>query len=228
MIAAIHQPHYLPWPGFMDKMDQADVFIYLDTVDYKRNEWQNRNRIRTAWGWQWLTVPVVHNAGDKIRDIRIDGGRWQRKHLQAFMNHYRGAPFFGRCMPLLKERLYDRDWGCLADLNIATSELFREMMGITTRTLRASELDAREEPTLRLIDLCKAAGADTYLSGSCGRDYMKTEYFDEAGIRLIFQEFSPPVYTQAYEGFIPGLSTIDHLMNTGDGLLALLREGRNG
>jgi hypothetical protein len=129
-------------------------------------------------------------------------------------------------MPLVRE-IYGREWDLLSELNRATSELFREILGIDTKTVLASELEARDDPTLRLVDLCRAVGADTYLSGSNGRNYMDMSLFEEEGIRVIFQDFTPPVYTQVYDGFIPGLSTIDHIFNVGDSLLELMRKGRN-
>src|SRR5881396_2679208 len=110
MRVAVHQPQFLPWLGYLDKIDQADLFVVLDTVQYKKNEWQNRNRIRTAQGWQWLTVPVLQKFGQVISEVRINAGvDWQSKHLRALEMHYAHAALSGPYLQGLQE-IYDRSW----------------------------------------------------------------------------------------------------------------------
>ncbi|QTA79487.1 WbqC-like domain-containing protein [Desulfonema limicola] len=102
MTAAVHQPQYLPWLGYFDKMDKADVFCYLDNVQFKKNEWQNRNRIKTSKGWQWITMPVCYRFPQKINEVEINNNvKWQRKHLQALITNYSKSPFFEKFLPFL-------------------------------------------------------------------------------------------------------------------------------
>jgi len=226
LIVAVHQPQYLPWLGYFDKMNRADVFCYLDNVQYKKNEWQNRNRIKSANGWQWLTVPVRYRFPQKIHQVKInDETAWQRKHRQALASGYGKAPYFKEVMEALRP-LYDRTWSNLADLNIAAAELLRNLLEIRPRQiLEASRMELSREPSDRLIDICEAVGADTYLAGAGGADYMDLERFAERGVRVIFQDFRHPVYPQRFDGFISHLSVLDLLFNCGPDSSAILRSG---
>jgi hypothetical protein len=107
LIVAVHQPQYLPWLGYFDKMRRADVFCYLNDVQYKKNEWQNRNRIKTAQNWQWLTVPVRYHFPEKINEVHINNGvDWTRKHLQALITNYRRAPYYKAYISIFDRRPY--------------------------------------------------------------------------------------------------------------------------
>jgi hypothetical protein len=223
---AIHQPQYLPWLGYLDKLDRADVFVLLDTVQFKKNEWQNRNRIRTAQGWQYLTVPVLHEFLQRLDQVRINNQTdWRRKHQTALETHYRKAPHYDRYVPAFRE-LYIRDWERLAPLNIEVIRMLTEAFGITTKLVEASRFSTREEQTGRLVDLCRALGADRYLAGEGGRAYMNLAEFEAAGITVEFQEFAHPEYAQVYAPFITGLSAIDLLFNCGSDGIELLRKSR--
>jgi hypothetical protein len=194
MIVAIHQPQYLPWLGYFDKMLKADVFCYLDSVQYKKNEWQNRNRIRTAQGWQWLTVPVRHRFPERIDAVRIDdSSNWRRKHLEALKTHYRRAPYFEAAIESLAE-VYERRWESLSVLNLELIGRLRQMLGLAgKRAVLASTLTCTEEPTERLIDICQALGGDTYLAGPGAAHYMDGARFEQRGLRVITQAFEHPV-----------------------------------
>lgn len=225
MILSIHQSQYLPWAGYIDKVDRADTFVLLDTVQFKKGEWQNRNRFKTAQGPQWITVPVVHDFGQHLMDVTIDPRQhsWARKHHQALKTHYGSTPGFDD----VEERLaaiWDQEWEKLAPLNRATLEASMELMGIDTPLLWASELDpAPEHPDERLISICRQLGANVYLAGAGGLDYMEMELWEEAGINVIVQEFVHPVYTQPFGDFLPAMSSVDLLCNCGRDALALLR-----
>src|SRR5207247_589192 len=189
MRISIHQPQYLTWLGYLDKLDRTDVFVLLDNVQFKKNEWQNRNRIRTAQGWQYLTVPVLHKFPQRLDQVRINNQTdWRRKHQTALETHYRKAPHYDRYAPAFRE-LYGRDWECLSPLNIEVIRVLTEAFGITTRLVEASRFTIRDDQTGRLVDLCKALGADRYLAGDGGRAYMNTAEFEEGGINVELQEF---------------------------------------
>jgi len=227
MIVAIHQPQYLPWLGYFDKMIRADAFCYLDNVQYKKNEWQNRNRVKTSRGWQWLTVPVEYRFPQKINEVRINNRvNWRKKHLKSLRMNYGKSPFFREYIGFFEDA-YGRDWKYLSELNVHVAEGLRRMLGIfMERTVLASRLKLSEDPTDRLIDICKILGGDTYLSGKDGSRYMDMNRFLERGISVVFQDFSHPEYPQRYGRFQPRLSAVDLLFNCGPDSLNIIREAQ--
>lgn len=226
MRVTIHQPQFLPWLGYLDKIDRADLFIVLDTVQFKKNEWQNRNRIRTADGWQWLTVPVLHHFGQGVQEVQINPtSAWREQHLRALAMHYARAPFRDRYLPELRT-VYSQPWVKLAELNLAVIRWLLLAYGITTPVRCASEFVAREEPTDRLIDLCLAVGATQYLAGPGADGYMDRPRFEASGVELEIQEFLHPQYRQVYQPFEPNLSAIDFLLCAGPEALSQLRSCR--
>ena len=226
MRIAIHQPQYLPWLGYLDKLDSAEVFVFLDTVQFKKHEWQNRNRIRTKDGWQWLTVPIIDRFPERIDRVEINARTdWQRKHCQALRLHYGKAPYWEPLGPGLLG-LLEKPWTRLAELNVSVTELICRQLAIQTRCLLASQHAAREEPTDRLIDLCRAVGGTTYLAGEAGPAYMDLGRFAQAGIGVEVQTYRHPQYLQRYAPFVSHLSVVDLLFNCGPESLAILRSGR--
>lgn len=225
MKVAIHQPQYLPWLGYFEKMDHADLFVFLDNVQFKKNEWQNRNRIRTPEGWQWITVPVLHRFGQRIDEVRINNTvDWRRKHSQALCLNYGRAPFFSRYWGGFDE-LLQKPWEGLAELNISVSMFLAESMGIRRPVFRASTLEAPEGSTERLVRICQILGASTYLSGRDGAKYLDLDRFREAGVGVEFQDYQHPAYQQCYNPFYPFLSVFDLLVNQGERSLSILRGG---
>jgi hypothetical protein len=228
---AIHQPQYLPWVGYFDKMDQADSFVILDDVQFKKNEWQNRNRIKTASGWQWLTVPVRHRFPQRISEVEIDNSApWARKHRQALIANYAGAPCFEAHRAFFDD-LYDREWRRLQDLSLATVVHLAGALGIHTKLLLASSLALPSPPSEtaasdRLIAICRAVGADVYLSGPGGQSYLDLGRFQQAEVQVVFQAFRTPPYPQRFAAFEPDLSVVDLLFNCGAESLDVLRRGR--
>lgn len=226
MKCAIHQPQFLPWLGYLNKIRSADIFVSLDNVQFKKNEYQNRNKIRVGTEAHWITAPVTFKFGDTIRQTRLAADpRWRRKMISTIEYNYRHTPFYEPFAPELFD-IINRDWNSLADLNEATVRWLTTCFGITTRIVTASSLpDFTPSPTERLIDICRHLGADTYLSGSGARDYLDTSRFTAAGIALEFQDFLHPVYEQCYSdgrkaesgAFLSHLSAIDGLFNCGGG-----------
>jgi hypothetical protein len=218
MIISIHQPQYLPWLGYFDKILESDIFVFLDNVQYKKNEFQNRNKIKTAKGWQWLTVPVLYHFSQKIFEVGINQEiNWQKDHLKTLIVNYNRAPFFGKYSAYF-EKLYSKTWGRLIDINIEVVKHLAGLLGAKTKFFIASQIpNLREEPTERLIDICKYFSVNTYLAGKGGAEYMDIEKFKKENINLIFQNFQHPVYPQLYGDFQPCMSVIDLLFNCGPG-----------
>jgi hypothetical protein len=229
LIVAVHQPQYLPWLGYFDKMRRADVFCYLNDVQYKKNEWQNRNRIKTAQNWQWVTVPVRYHFPEKINEVRINQAvDWRKKHLQALITNYSRAPYFKEYIPIFEDT-FSREWEFISDLNIHLIESLKGLLDIgEILSVLSSDFKLSEEPTERLIDICKALGADTYLAGKGGADYMDLERFEKNKLKVIIQEFEHPVYPQLFDGFQSHLSIVDLLFNCGPESMKIIREANAG
>jgi len=229
MICAIHQPQTFPWLGYFAKIMQADIFIFLDNVQFKKNEWQNRNKIRTPQGWIWLTVPVIHKFGQKICEVKINNTvNWRKKHLQTLQTYYGPAPFFKLYFDKIVN-LYQSEWQSLSQFNITSIRLLMSLIGIETPTVIASEIKALDENSLsadeRLIIATKAVGADCYLSGTGGHNYLQTELFSKNGIELRFQSFEHPVYRQMTTDFLPNMSVLDLLFNEGEQANSIIKGG---
>jgi hypothetical protein len=229
MRIAIHQPHYMPWLGYFAKWAAADLFVFLDTVQYEKNGWQNRNRIKTQEGPRWLTVPVRAKLGTLIRDVPVDASQnWRARHLAAIENAYGGARGWRRYRDEV-QTFYHREWDRLAPVAMASTAWLADKLGVTTPTRVASEIDlpekARRDATARLVGLCRAVGADTYLAGRDGALYMDIGQFEAAGIAVEIQQYEHPVYTQEHGEFAPFLSTLDLLLNHGDEALGILYAG---
>ena len=223
---AVHQPHYLPWLGYLAKWAAADVFVFLDTVQYEKHGWQNRNRIKTAAGPRWLTVPVRARLGTPIAEVTLDAVQpWGERHRRAIEEAYAAASGLARHRAALRE-IYATPWERLVPLAVATAEWLARAVGITAPARLASSTGvAATEPTERLIALCRAVGADTYLAGRDGARYMDAARFTAAGIRVLYQDYAHPAYAQLHGEFAPNCSALDLLLTHGDDALAILRAG---
>jgi hypothetical protein len=228
MIAAIHQPQYLPWVPYCDKADACDVFVYLDTVQFHKNGIQNRNQIKTSNGASWLTIPVSVSLGDPIARTRIADQKWQKRHTAGIAQSYARAPFVGLYAEGLRPIL-EREWSLLADVDVAVTEWMFERLGIGSRRVRASELGPLAGSATELvINVCKAVGADVYLSGQGARAYQDPAHFAANGIELRYQEYQNQPYPQCHPalGFVPDLSALDLILNAGPGARDIMLAGR--
>jgi hypothetical protein len=223
MIAAIHQPQFMPWLGYFDKIAKSDIFIFLDNVQFKKNEFQNRNKIKTAQGWIWLTVPVLYKYPEPIDEVRINNRiDWRKKHVRALEINYQKAPYFQDLFPEVK-RFYAQDSEFISETNRASVLMLLRMLGTHKETEVASALGhLPEEPSERLAAICESVKADTYLSGTGGKHYLDLKPFNKKGIKVLFQDFKHPIYMQLYGDFIPYLSLLDLLFNCGPDSLQIL------
>lgn len=225
MLVSINQPAYLPWAGYFHRIAVSDLHVVLDHVQFEKNSFTNRNKIRTPAGWMWLTVPVKTRGrfGDlSISSLEIDdSNQWRRKHWNALSMSYSKAPWFKPHAPYF-ESAYRREWCCLNDLLRDMLHYMLDALGITTRLLFSSEMELGKKGGELVLEICRAAGADRYLSGPLGRDYLDPAAFERAGIGLAYDDYVSPVYKQAYPGFEPNLAGVDLLFNEGPDSLKIL------
>lgn len=218
MIVSGHQPNYLPWLGFFDKMRRSDLFIIEDNVQIERQGFTNRNKIMTVDGVRWLSVPVEHaNKPLLINDVRIANRgepKWGSRHWLTLKHSYCKAPYWRDYYDFFEDT-YARDWTMLIELNMHLIKGIMRFLDIDKPLIMASSLSAKGKKSELIIAQCKVVGAAVQLAGNGGKDYINHKRFEEEGIQLIFQEFEHPRYTQTSAGFAPNLSVVDYLFCTG-------------
>jgi hypothetical protein len=218
MIEAGHQPDYIPWLGFFDKIKNCDVFIIEDNIQFERQGFRNRNRIKTSDGVKWLTVPIKHVGNNvPINEVQINNYAerdWAERHWLTIKHNYSRSPYWDKYSTLIEE-VYCQRWDLLIDFNMHFIKLIMGLLDIKKPLVYASNLESSGKKCELLISQCKALGADTHLSGSGGLDYIDKGRFEQEGIKLIFQDFKYPVYDQLYGEYEPNLSVIDYLLCTG-------------
>jgi hypothetical protein len=218
IIVGIHQPEHLPWMGFFNKMMKCDVFVLLDNVQYEKNYFQNRNRVRSKYQWQWLTIPVITSgkSSQAINDVLIDNkSNWKKKYIDTIYINYHNSEYYNKYSDFLE--LYLNEWEYLVDINTKIIKYFINILNIDTKLLYASDLDISGEKSELLLDICKETGATTYLSGTSGKSYLNIKLFKKENIDVIFHNFFHPIYPQIYSPpFISHMSTLDLLYNCGD------------
>jgi hypothetical protein len=226
MIIAIHQPHFLPWLGYLHRMAQVDAFVLLDHVQFERRNYQNRTMIRMNGAAHWLTVPVVQRSQqERIVDKEVDNGRddtryWGKLCATTLQHVYGKAAFYRDYAPALRAILEKRH-ARLVDINQATLDFLRDAFGVRTPLLRSSELKVSGQRADLVLEICKAVGADRLLAGMGGsRGYLDVDAFARQGVRVEWHQFQHPVYPQpGPQPFVAGLSAIDMLFNVGPMLL---------
>lgn len=216
MKVTIHQPEHLPWLGFFHKMAHCDLYVLLDSVQFTKNYYQNRNRLIDQRGTAfWSTVPVrmAGHTGKCIADMQIDNSQlWSDRLWERIAGAYRLHPYFNTLAPEL-ESIFMGGHSYLVDLNIDLIEFFRRHLDICVPMVRSSTLEIEGSKSELLLSICQNVGADTYLSGPSGRDYLDTALFSAVGIDLDFHAFKHPIYSAPF--FQPYLSTLDLLFNHG-------------
>ena len=213
---AIMQPVFLPWLGYFEQIGVTDSFMFLDDVQYTKQDWRNRNRIRTNTGWMWLTVPVRKAGHDqRISETQIDGEYWKRKHLKSLQQNYASAPHYADIMAIIEPHIRARQ-STLTDLTEGLIESIASYLSIGSGFLRASEVPTKtQDRNERLVELCQHAGADCFLTGPAADDYLDHDLFSRHGISVVFQDYKHPIYPQAFDGFESHMSVLDLLMNHG-------------
>ena len=218
----IHQPDFMPYLGYFDRLLHADTLVVLETVQYVNGtskSWMSRDKIKTDRGEQWFNVCVKKAPRDTaIKDIELvdDGGKWKKNNLGLFHQHYRKAPYYKEILPYL-EKLYARDDKLFWIFSFASIQMLMDLFDVHPEVIFASDLDAQGKNNELVVDIVQKVGAKRYLSGAGAEDYFDPAVYEKAGIEVIWQDFKHPEYPQQYPelGFIPYLSSLDLLFNCG-------------
>ena len=229
MRLVIHQPNFLPYVGFFHKLSLADTFVMMDNTQYDK-KFTNRNKIKIPDGWSWLTVPINKEhkfLPNKLVEIN-NKENWKEMHWKKITRSYTNSKFFKKNYKSFFEEVYNKEWKFLFELN---SELLRQIidwLGLKIQIIKESELNINGNSTERLVNVCKELGAETYVSGVGGKEYMNEKLFQKNNIKIEYQKFQCPTYTQIFGGdFIPNLSIIDLLFNNGHKSLPILTDDTN-
>ncbi len=214
---AIIQSNYIPWKGYFDIINDVDHFIFYDDVQYTKNDWRNRNKIKYPAGTLWLTIPTGTELNRLICEVAIADTHWARKHFKTLKQYYSRSPHFRLYEEWLEYVYMDRECKNLSELNqYMTSYIAKNFLGITTEFADSRKYQAEGKRLGRLIDLLTKVEADLYVSGPAARSYIDSEMFRQAGIELVFKDYSGYAeYPQLYPPFVHDVSVLDLLFNCG-------------
>ncbi|MCY7316783.1 MAG: WbqC family protein [Rubrivivax sp.] len=214
---AVLQSNYMPWKGYFDIIHDVDLFVFYDDNQYTARDWRNRNRIKTAQGAQWITVPAGEDRGRLIHDVPINNKAWQAKHFESLRQNYGRCPHFARYRGWLEHVYLEQTWTNLSAMNQATVQhIATEFLGITTRFEDSRAHAAQGQKLDKLVDLVVKTGACSYLSGPAARDYIEPQRFADIGVVLQWKDYAGyPEYAQRFAPFEHGVSVLDLLFNTG-------------
>tara|TARA_A100001388_G_C28774214_1_gene506067 strand:+ start:4521 stop:5210 length:690 start_codon:yes stop_codon:yes gene_type:complete len=219
MKISISQPAYIPWLGYLERINNSDLHVVLDHVPDGKKSMLNRNKIRTSSGWTWLTVPIISKnryGSLKINELKIDNSfNWSLKHWKSIKGSYSNTQFFKHYQDFFED-IYSSNHENIAQLNQKITDYLLKNFKINTPIIHSSSLGLKSSKSELILDICKHTKASEYISGPFGRDYLNLESFKNASIRVEFHNFKHPHYSQNYDGFEKNLSAIDLLFNYGE------------
>ncbi|MEO0909428.1 MAG: WbqC family protein [Pseudomonadota bacterium] len=212
---AILQSNYIPWKGYFDLIASVDEFIIYDDVQYTKNDWRNRNQIKTPNGVQWITIPVSQGLDQKVSEVKATDKRWRVKHWKTIEANYRKTDHFDYTAEILHP-IYEQSIDLLSEINVKFIKRISEHIGIKTKISSSDDYDVGGEQTERLVTICANAGASEYVSGPAAKDYLKEDKFNAAGIGVTWFNYDGyPEYPQLWGEFTHGVSIIDLMFNCG-------------
>jgi len=228
-IITIHQPNYIPWLGFFHKLLISDVYVSFDDVQFEKNSYNNRNKIKTSQGDCWLTVPIITKGKSKetlINNAKIDHKQnWAKKHLKTIQTNYSKSQFYEDYI-LFFEETYNKNWDTLSMLNMHILTWLLKELKIDIEVVLSSEIKDKKGKKDKLVfDICKILDADIYISGTLGKEYLNIDDFNKKGINVYFQDYKHPIYSQLWGNFIPNMSIIDLLFNYGKESKKIITQG---
>jgi hypothetical protein len=213
---AIVQSNYIPWKGYFDLIASVDEFILYDDVQFTKNDWRNRNKIKTPKGAEWLSIPVGPGIDRRIRDVELPNNPWQQRHWRAFEANYRRAAHYGEIAPILAPHYLEPTCRTLSAFNRSLIETVCKYLGIGTKLSNSSDYVLSEGKSERVADLCLQAGASEYISGPAAQDYIDERVFADRGVTLSWFDYSGyPEYPQLWGAFSHHVSILDLMFNCG-------------
>lgn len=215
--AAIIQSSYIPWKGYFDIIHDVDLFVFYDDVQFTKNDWRNRNKIKSQSGPHWLSIPTGQDIGRLIYEVTLPDPTWQKKHWKTLVQNYAKAPYFGLYEAFFREVYLEKTWTSLSDLNqFLTREIATSFLGIKTKFTDSRLYKPEGNRLDRLLDLLKKIGATSYVSGPAAKDYIDTKAFKSSKIELAYKDYTGyPEYPQFYPPFSHYVSILDLLFQTG-------------
>ncbi|KKL00434.1 hypothetical protein EIK76_03380 [Rheinheimera mesophila] len=222
---AIVQSNYIPWKGYFDLINSVDEFILYDDAQYTRRDWRNRNKIMTSQGVQWLTIPVNQvDFEQKIIDTTVSDKSWSKKHWKSITQNYSKATFFEEYRREIENLYMDCQEDKLSNINYNFITTINKILGIKTKIRWSGEFELVEGKTMKLLDICKQCGADTYLSGPAAKDYFDMELAKEVGIKVEWMDYSGyPDYRQLHKPFEHGVTVLDLIFNEGPNAVSFMK-----
>jgi len=223
-IITAHQPTHLPWPGFFHKIAISDIFVWFDQVQYQKKEFDNRNKIKTFDGVEWLTTPVMskNHFDIKLSEILIDTTKNnKKKNLKKLMHAYSKAEYYKKYIKIM-EKFYLHPWEKLSDMNRFFINSVLEELNIKTKLVEMSQLNIQGKKDDLVLSMCKSLDTDLYVFGEEGRRYADQKKFENNSIKIFFQKYFFPRYKQLWGEFVGNLSIIDLMMNCGENSLKIL------
>lgn len=214
---AVLQSNYIPWKGYFDIIHDVDLFIFYDDVQYTKNDWRNRNRVKSPAGSQWLTIPTGAHNDQLICDIQIENKQWARKHFNTLQANYSRTPYFKLYKQFLENVYLEREWLNLSLLNqYLIKTISTQFLGIRTTFKDSREFNLSGQKLERLLQLLRQAEAGVYLSGPAAKDYIEDQMFVESNVLLQYKDYAGyPEYDQVHPPFDHYVTIFDLLFHTG-------------
>lgn len=214
---AILQSNYIPWKGYFDIINMVDEFILFDNAQYTKNDWRNRNKIKTSQGLQWLTIPVRQtHLGQLISETRVSDKNWAKKHWKSLVLNYSKSKFFSVYAEIFEKLYLGCDDDFLSDINYKFIKTINELLGIKTKIRWSSEFEFEDGQTQKLLSICKQCEADIYLSGPAAKSYFDTKLALESNITVEWMDYGGyKEYHQLYPPFEHSVSILDLIFNEG-------------
>ena len=214
---AILQTNYIPWKGYFDLINMVDEFVFYDEVQYTKNDWRNRNKLKTSQGMQWITIPVRQDGLEqKIKETKVSNKSWNIKHWRTISQSYSKSKYFSDYKDTFEELYLGSNEEYLSEINYKFISAINTILGIQTKIRWSSEFELLEGQTEKLLGICKQAGATTYLSGPAAKGYFDEELAKQEGIQVEWMDYSGyPEYNQLHPPFEHGVSVLDLIFNEG-------------
>lgn len=225
---AILQSNYIPWKGYFDMINMVDEFILYDTVQFTKNDWRNRNKIKTSQGINWITIPVRHSTSQKIYEIQVLNNKWRKKHWQTLKQNYSKSKYFNNYKDIFENLYLNSDEMFLSKINYDFICAINKTLGITTKISWSSDYEIKGEKTEKLLNICKQAKATEYISGPAAKDYLDKSLFEKDKIKVTWMDYSDyPEYNQLFPPFEHGVSILDLIFNEGGNTANFMKTFKN-